>query len=261
MPLPRFYISSEDLTIDIDDDHQLPFSVNISGGAVKHMTQVLRLKPGASLLLFNGKGGEYQAVLREVSKQSATLDIEVLLNRSLESGLNICLAQGVSRADRMDWTVQKSVELGVSHIVPVITDRTVVNLKGEHRERRVSHWQKVAISACEQCGRNIVPEVKQAVRFNDWLGSFSQDSMQNTLKLILHHEAEQGLLSVMKQVAERQNDVVLLVGPEGGLSQQEQNDAIEAGFLPVKMGPRILRTETAAVVALSIIQSHWGDIA
>lgn len=260
MQSPRFYVSGEELGVEITASTSLPVRVNLRGSAVKHMTQVLRLKEGAAIVIFNGCGCEFRSVIRSVGKNSVEIEVVDVLSPQLESPTGITLAQGVSRADRMDWTVQKSVELGVNNIIPVITARTVVNLKGEHKQRRVQHWRKVAISACEQCGRNYVPEVSSAVRFSDFVSQFTCAEFNNVLKLVLYHKAESGLSSVIKQRKDSPGSVLLLVGPEGGLSEQEQQDCVKAGFIAVKMGPRILRTETAAIAAITLVQSTLGDL-
>ena len=158
--------------------------------------------------------------------------------------------QGVSRGERMDYTVQKAVELGVAQIVPVNTERTVVNLKGDRQVRRQQHWQAVVNGACEQSGRNVVPEVKPIVPLQQWL-----DAPAAGLKLVLHHRAETSLGELPKP----EGPVVLLIGPEGGLAPAELSAAQSAGYLPLRLGPRVLRTETAAVAALSVLQWLWGD--
>jgi 16S rRNA (uracil1498-N3)-methyltransferase len=156
----------------------------------------------------------------------------------------------VSRGERMDYTVQKAVELGVSHIVPVVTERTVVNLKAERRERRQAHWQSVVNSACEQSGRNRVPRVAPVTDFGHWL-----TTVPAGLKLVLHHRTAQGLAGL----APPNGPVTLLIGPEGGLSAGEIDAARGAGFQPLCLGPRVMRTETAAVAALAVLQWRWGD--
>ena len=221
--------------------------------AALHVTRVLRLKPGAEVIAFNGEGGEYSARLHQVEKSRAWIDILEFRNRDIESPLNICLIQGISRGERMDYTIQKAVELGVQKIVPVSTERSVVQLNPERREKRHRHWQGVIISACEQCGRTKLPQLEYALDFRDFLGSYHGTA----LKLTLQPDAALGLSGVQWQ----QQGIDLLVGPEGGLSEQELALAAQLGFCGIRLGPRILRTETAAVAVLGAIQMLWGDFA
>lgn len=225
--------------------------VELDAQATTHLTRVLRLKTGDDLVVFNGEGGEYQATVFTVERRSARIRIGEYVDRSVESPLELVLVQGVSRGERMDYTVQKAVELGVTRIIPVMTERTVVNLKGERQQRRREHWQAVVNSACEQCGRTFVPEVESIISYQNWLGTPNEGS-----KFVLHHRAEQGL----GESADLQNPVSLLVGPEGGLTTTEISAAQSAGYLPWRLGPRVLRTETAAVTALTILQWARGDL-
>lgn len=226
-------------------------SVELDAQATAHLTRVLRLKSGDELVVFNGDGGEYQATVAKVERRSAIILIGEFLDQSVESPLELVLVQGVSRGERMDYTVQKAVELGVTRIVPVMTERTVVNLKGERQQRRREHWQAVANSACEQCGRTIVPKVSPILSLHDWFNAPNEG-----IKFVLHHRAETGL----KDSVDTQRAITLLIGPEGGLAEAEITAAQLAGYLPLALGPRILRTETAAVTALSILQWVWGDL-
>lgn len=226
-------------------------SLELDAQATAHLTRVLRLKAGDELVLFNGEGGEFAARIEALEKRAAVVRVGEFRGRELESPLELVLVQGVSRGERMDYTVQKAVELGVARIVPVITSRTVVNLKDERRERRQEHWQMVAAGACEQSGRNRVPVVAPVVAFERWLAATPPAG----LKLVLHHRAEQGLGGMTRPAG----PVTLLIGPEGGLSPQEIDAARAAGFLPLCLGPRVMRTETAAVAALAVLQWRWGD--
>ena len=239
MRVPRLFV---DMPLASDSEIQL------DAGSANHLLKVLRLRPGAPLLLFNGAGGEYRAVLG-LSK-SGVVSIGAFSDREAESPLDLCLAQGISRGERMDYTVQKAVELGVTEIVPLSTERCGVVLDGARMEKRVQHWQRVAQSACAQCGRNRVPRVSAVNCLSAWL-----DSVEGR-RLVLHPQATVGLAAI-----EPATDITLLIGPEGGLSDAELAMARHAGFTPVHLGPRVLRTETAAVVALSIIQALWGDLA
>jgi len=225
------------------------------------MVQVLRLTVGSLVILFNGEGGEYRAIISTITKKTVTLEIQVFDNLDLESRLNICLVQGVSRGERMDYTLQKATELGVTGISPLNTERTVVNLKAERSIKRVTHWQKIVNSACEQCGRNVVPQVMQVNKFTHWITEQAADPVDDRrIKVLLDHRAQQSISSLFDSLPNKPSSVVLLIGPEGELTEQENDFAIQAGFSPVQLGPRVLRTETAAVVALSILQSISGDL-
>jgi len=215
--------------------------------------RVLRLRVGDELVLFNGDGNEFIAIVREVSKSAVTLSIGRRREHGVESPLNINLVQGVSRGERMDIVVQKATELGVSHITPVTTARSVVRLDGDKGEKRAAHWTRVAQSACEQCGRNVVPLVDVPRPFSRWIERPAQDGSRR----VVLHPGTATPLSGLSQPAAR---VELLIGPEGGLSTAEMEQAMAAGFTPCSLGPRILRTETAALAAIAILQSRYGDL-
>jgi len=233
-------------------------TIELDAQATVHLTRVLRLRVGDVLVLFNGKenadgeNGEFMARVSAVERRSALIDVGEFVLRSPESLLELVLLQGVSRGERMDYTVQKAVELGVSRIVPVLSERTVVNLKGERQEKRRVHWQGVVNSACEQCGRNRVPVVAAVQSFAQVLAETAET---DSLKLVLHHRAETDLAMLPAP----RGAVSLLIGPEGGLSGQEIAAAEAAGFIPLRLGPRVLRTETAALAAISVLQWRWGD--
>lgn len=221
--------------------------------ATVHLTKVLRLRAGDALVVFNGEeDGEYAAIVHEIGRRTASIVIGEFVDRSVESPLELVLLQGVSRGERMDYTIQKAVELGANRIVPVLTERTVVNLKGDRQEKRVKHWQAVVNSACEQSGRNQVPQVAPISAFTHAIAEEAEG-----LKLVLHHRAETNL----NTLSAPQGRVSLLIGPEGGLSSQEIAASEAAGFIPLCLGPRVLRTETAALAALSVLQWQWGDFA
>jgi 16S rRNA (uracil1498-N3)-methyltransferase len=220
--------------------------VTLDGTAANHVTRVLRLKPGAELVLFNGEGGEYPAVL----EAAATARLGAWRATECESPLTITLVQGISRAERMDYTIQKAVELGVTRIVPVFAGRSVVELRGERLQRRMQHWQGVIIGACEQCGRNRVPALDTAMDLSDWLRTPESSSML----LVLNHRATTAPNSLQRPTA-----LTLLIGPEGGLDDSELAQAECAGFIGMRLGPRVLRTETAGVAALAALQTLWGD--
>ena len=241
MQIPRIYH---------DGPLAIGTSVELTPQAGNHVSRVLRLKPGSPVTMFNGRGGEYPATLHSIEKKSVVVHIDDFADISLESPLRVTLAQGISRGERMDYTIQKAVELGVSRIVPIATSRTVVNLRGERAEKRLEHWRAIIHSACEQCGRNYVPTLECITRIDSWLGQ--------TLAgpgLLLDHRAEHA----MGNLPAIQN-VTLLIGPEGGLSEDERQSALKAGYQGIRMGPRVLRTETAALVALAALQTRMGDL-
>lgn len=215
-----------------------------------HVLHVLRLQAGDALTLFDGRGGEYPACIQRVGKAALTLTVGARCEKSRESPLNVRLAQGVSSGERMDYTVQKCVELGVAAIQPLQTQRSVVRLSGERADKRVAHWQAVAVAACEQSGRNRVPEVLPLLPLTTWLAMPSEGA-----RYLLSPHAEQRL----RELAPPRDTVTLLVGPEGGWNDEETAAARMAGFVPMALGPRVLRTETAAVAALAAMQALWGD--
>src|SRR5437867_3310169 len=211
---------------------------------------VLRLHRGDTVVLFNGEGGEFSAQLTRVSRGDARAHVISRQTPERESPLAIALAQCVSSGDRMDATLQKSTELGVSSILPIASERSVVRLSSDRAERRVAHWRNVVIAACEQCGRNRVPEVAAIIDLDAFLGRAASDGLQ----LLLAADADRDL----KQL-EPPGKVTLLVGPEGGLAPEERQRAERRGFIPVRFGPRVLRTETAPLAAIAAMQAMWGD--
>jgi 16S rRNA (uracil1498-N3)-methyltransferase len=225
-------------------------SVLLDAQATVHLTKVLRLKVGDALVVFNGEGGEYSARLCEIGRRSACIELGEFTPRSVESVLELVLLQGISRGERMDYTIQKAVELGVARIVPVLTERTVVSLKGDRQEKRRAHWQAVVNSACEQSGRNVVPQVMPICHLAEAIAESAEG-----LKLVLHHRAN----TDVRALARPQGPVSLLIGPEGGLSPREIADSELQGFSSLCLGPRVLRTETAAVAVISVLQWQWGD--
>jgi 16S rRNA (uracil1498-N3)-methyltransferase len=216
-----------------------------------HLAHVLRVAAGDTLTVFDGQGREYPGVVQRVAKSGVTLRIGEPESVSRESPLTIVLAQGISSGERMDYTIQKSVELGVTAIQPLALERSVVRLNAERSAKRGAHWQRIAVAACEQCGRNVVPVVLPAVTLGHWLAAVPAEA----LRLTLSPDGATTLRSLGRPAA----PVLLLVGPEGGLSPREQLDARGAGFAAVRLGPRVLRTETAAVAALAAMQALWGD--
>lgn len=225
--------------------------------ASTHLLRVLRLRPGAELRLFDGSGKEYAATL--AGNVGGRAQVRIGSSQppvALESPLAITLAQGISRGERMDLTLQKSVELGVQRIVPLVTAYTQVRLSGERLERRHRHWEGVIVAACEQCGRARVPELLPAVTLDSWLDQ-SEPETGGTLRLVLDHRTERRL----RELAPPTGAVTLLIGPEGGLKESEIAAAERrAGYLPLGLGSRILRTETAGLAALAALQTLWGDM-
>ncbi|TPD51888.1 MAG: 16S rRNA (uracil(1498)-N(3))-methyltransferase [Thalassolituus maritimus] len=237
---PRIYTSeplADNTTIALDDQ------------AVTHLVRVLRMKEGDDVRLFNGDGSEYQAQLIIESKKSASASVIHATRQDAPLTLQIHLGQVISKGDRMDFTIQKATELGVTDITPLTSERCDVRLKGDRMEKKLEHWQKVAISACEQSGRNTVPVIHSPKSLSDWSSGVEADR-----KLLLHPHNQKPLVPDQSPVS-----IALLVGPEGGFSDIEVTQCQEAGFDGLLLGPRILRTETAALTALSVLQYVWGD--
>ena len=239
--VPRFYI---DAPLRAGDTCVLPED------AAHHALQVMRLKQGDELTLFNGRGGEYAARLAAADRRR--LSVDVLEHRAVEreTPLRLALVQGMSSAERMDFTVRKAVELGAAEIHPVLATRSVARPKGERAESRRAHWQKIVISACEQCGRNSIPRIHPLVPLETFLHA-------------LKFEGERILLSPHSELplsrAPAGKSYLLAVGPEAGFHPDEEAAFARAGFLPVKLGPRVLRTETAALAALAALSALRGD--
>lgn len=223
-------------------EHELPEA------QAHYIGRVLRMAEGDALQLFDGSGNEFRGKLLEVGKKRVVVQLDESFAGQVESPLQIHLGQGLSRGERMDWAIQKATELGVNEITPIFSERCEVRLKDERADKRLSHWRQVAASACEQCGRSRVPVIHPPVLLADWIKQTQAD-----LKLVLHPVAEP-LVSHAKPAT-----LAFLIGPEGGLSDAEVDQAQGAGFLPARLGPRVLRTETAPVVALAVAQQLWGD--
>lgn len=226
--------------------------VDVEGERAHYVNRVLRLKKGDELIVFCGDGREYPGRVVESRKTRVVVLTGDAVTRDSESSLAIRLVQGVSRGERMDFAVQKSTELGVSEIVPVQTAFSVVKLSGDRAERRMLHWQKVAQSACEQCGRNRVPAVAAPVPLSRYLGADSDAELRLAFT--------PGVGGTLDDVRDTPRSIDVLIGPEGGLSDQEIGDVTTAGFMPVSLGRRVLRSETAALAALAVLQSRWGDL-
>ena len=228
--------------------------VRLLADAAHHAVRVLRLTVGEPVVLFDGLGGEFEARITRIDRGDVSVKTGAHLDVERESPLHIRLVQGLSSGDRMDITLQKAVELGVAAIQPVATERSVVKLKDERAQRRAEHWQNLVIAACEQCGRNRVPEVLPLMGLPDWLAQLDMPAPDDEARLLLSPAATVALKDLSPTPR-----MTLLIGPEGGLSPAEAQLAHSRGFNPVRLGPRILRTETAALAALSAIQAFWGD--
>ena len=228
--------------------------VRLQPDAAHHAVRVLRLAVGEPVVLFDGLGGEFAARITRIDRGEVSVKTGAHLDVERESPLHIRLVQGLSSGERMDLTLQKAVELGVAAIQPVATERSVVKLKDERAQRRAEHWQNLVIAACEQCGRNRVPEVLPLMGLPDWLAQLAMPEADDEARLLLSPTATVALKALAPKAR-----LTLLIGPEGGLSPVENQLAQSRGFNPVRLGPRILRTETAALAALSAIQALWGD--
>jgi 16S rRNA (uracil1498-N3)-methyltransferase len=219
-----------------------------------HAMRVLRLKRGEPVILFNGDGAEYAAVVVEASRDRFALDVTGRDVMDREAPFAVTLAQAVSSGERMDYTIQKAVELGIAAIQPLEARRSVVRLSQDRAQRRVAHWQAVAIAACEQCGRNRVPPVLPLMQLDQFLAGCDA-RRDGERRVLLSPRTSRGLRDLERPTGA----IVMLAGPEGGLSPEEERVAEQTGFLPVRLGPRVLRTETAAVAALAAMQALWGD--
>ncbi|RRJ83502.1 16S rRNA (uracil(1498)-N(3))-methyltransferase [Aestuariirhabdus litorea] len=236
--------------IHLPQPMQADARVELNETAANHVARVLRMKAGDPLVLFDGEGNGFQARVDQVEKRRVQVVIESVLESATESPLSIHLGQVMSRGDRMDWAIQKATEMGVTEITPLLSERCEVKLSSDRADKRQQHWQQVAISACEQCGRNRVPRVHPPRPLTQWASEQNSD-----LKLVLHHRTEQSLSSLSAP-----RTLSLLIGPEGGLSPLEIEQSLKLGFRPTALGPRVLRTETAPVAALALAQYLWGDI-
>jgi 16S rRNA (uracil1498-N3)-methyltransferase len=235
-----------------DSPLALNADIQLSENAAAHATRALRLNVGDNAIIFNGDGFDYACTLTSVKKNTVTAKITSANAISNESPLNITLLQGISSGDRMDFTIQKAVELGVKKIQPINSQRSVVKLTQERAEKRIEHWQNVAISACEQSGRAFIPKVLPPLSLENWL---SQNPYNNTLRILLNPVGAKRLEEIEKPAS----TIELLIGAEGGLSQAEIDLASAQHYQSIVLGPRILRTETAALTAISVMQALWGD--
>lgn len=239
--MPRFFVD-------------LPLSpgakIDLPPVPAHHASRVLRLVKGSEVVLFNGQGGEYPAILEWVDKDMVSARCREWRDVERESALDIRLAQGISSGERMDYTLQKAVELGVTAIQPLAMRRSVVKLSSQRAEKRVAHWQGIVMAACEQSGRNHLPLVAPPLEVAQWLATGPEG-----LKLFLSPDAKTSLKDLTKPAG----SVWLMAGPEGGFEPDESALVSDFGFLPIRLGPRILRTETAALAAVAAMQALWGD--
>lgn len=241
--MPRFYLPE---TLSPDTLIALP------DASAHHAARVLRLTAGDTVTLFNGRGGEWVGNIHHIGKREVEVHVAAWQDVERETPLRVTLAQGISSGERMDYTLQKAVELGVYAIHPVACARSVVKLSGERADKRRTHWQNLVIAACEQCARNRVPEVSDIAPLSVWLVR----SATTPLKLMFAPDAQHTLHTLPRP----DGDVTMLAGPEGGFDAHEYSAALAAGFIPIRLGPRVLRTETAALAALSAMQILWGDL-
>lgn len=241
MRLPRIYVDQPISTV----------AFALPPEAAAHVGRVLRMQAGDLLQLFNGDGTNYQANIVTADKKQVVVQVNEASPNPTESGLQLHLGQVISRGDRMDFAIQKAVELGVTAITPLFSERCGVKLDGDRLQKRVQQWQRIVISACEQSGRSVVPTVHPARQLTDWLAASS-----NALKLTLHPWAKDTIKTIVPS-----QKIRLMIGPEGGFSDQEMAAAEQAGYLGIQLGPRVLRTETAALTAISALQLQCGDLA
>jgi 16S rRNA (uracil1498-N3)-methyltransferase len=241
--MPRFYCPQPLIagsTVDLPE-------------GVAHHLHVVRLQPGSSLTLFNGDGGEYRATLLESGKRRATATIDAHETLEAEAPYSVTLAQGLPEGSKMDWIVEKAVELGVAAIQPLAAARSVVRLAGERLEKRQAHWHGVIVAASEQCGRNRLAQLLPMMDVQPWLAASA-----GTTRILLSPRATESLAGWAR--SNPPQAVTLLIGPEGGLTPQEEDAAIAAGALSLSMGPRVLRTETAGLAALAVLAGAWEGV-
>lgn len=221
--------------------------------AVARHVQVLRLAAGDALTLFNGQGGEYDATLVAMDKRGATAELKAFSPREAEPGYAITLAQALPEAAKMDWIIEKAVELGAAAVQPLAAQRCVVRLAAERAQKKIQHWQGVAVSAAEQCGRNRVPQIAEIADFRPWIGK-----PECNRRILLTPRADMSLANWARE--QPPQALTLIIGPEGGLSLQEEDAALQHGALALAMGSRVLRTETAGMAALAALNALWGGM-
>ncbi len=238
MKNPRLY---QNIQINVDE------KLTLDAYASHHLAKVLRFPQGKNITLFNGDGANYTAEVLQAKKECIVRILEKIENPS-ESKLNITLVQGIAKGEKMDFLMQKAVELGVNKIIPIFTDHCIVHLKGDKLTKRHQHWQKIVISACEQSGRSVISEVINPMKLDDFL------QQPITHGFVLHHRCEKTLLDI-----EATNEATILIGPEGGFSEIEITQATQAGYQSLSLGSRVLRTETASLAAIANMQLLWGS--
>ena len=241
--MPRFYCPPP-----------IPFSgsFDLPPDAAHHASRVLRLRTGDTVEIFDGTGNACHGMISDLGPRHVTVTGIAEVRNKRESPLHTLLAQALCSSEKMDWIIQKSTELGVTEIQPLATERSVARLSVDRTARRLDHWQQVAISACEQCGRNVLPLIHQPLDIMDWL---QQVKTMTGAKYILLPDGTANLHGR----TESHGKAVMLVGPEGGFSQAENDTAIHCGFTPIRLGARVMRTETAAIAGLAVLQTMWGD--
>lgn len=231
-------------------------SLTLNADSSHYLSKVLRLKLGNEVHLFDGQQhlelrqiGFYQTTISSIEKKSVTLSLGEFIPTQTESPLAVQLGIGVSKGEKLDWVIQKACELGVSSITPLHCQRSDVRIPAERLEKRLQHWQQIAISACEQCQRNQIPQINALSSSLDWAKHVKADC-----KLVLHHRAQKQITTTPPK------SIALIVGPEGGLSMEEIQACEGYGFQPLRLGPRVMRTETAPIAALAILQTQYGDM-
>ena len=229
--------------------------LKVDGSEVRHIRRVLRLKVGDRLVLFDGSAKEYEGIIVEESPSSVVIKVQGIFSPSKESPLEITLAQSLLKGEKMEYLIQKATELGIRKIIPFFSSRSVPLLDKSKKLRRYHRWEKIAIEACKQCGRITVPKVEPLQNYSEMLGMASSEA----LRLILWEKEGQGLKEILKESKER-TKIFFVVGPEGGMSDEEVEEARRAGFIPINLGKRVLRSETASVCLLSILQYERGDL-
>lgn len=244
--MPRFYIPQPRIEQEL---------LKVEGSEVRHIRRVLRLKVGDRLVLFDGSAKEYEGIIVEESPSLVVMRVENISSPAKESPLEITLAQSLLKGEKMEYLIQKATELGIKKIIPFFSSRSVPLLDKSKKLRRYHRWEKIAIEACKQCGRIAVPKVEPLQNYSEMLGMASLEA----LRLILWEKEGQGLKEVLKESKGR-TKVFFMVGPEGGMSDEEVEEAKRGGFIPITLGKRILRSETAGLCLLSVLQYEWGDL-
>lgn len=231
--------------------------IELSCETKHYATRVLRLKTNDKIILFNGMGGEFSANIININKSNTKVLIDQHYDSEFESPLDIELAQALCINEKMDWIIQKAVELGVTRIRPISTNRSVVRLSTERAVKRLQHWEKIIISACEQCGRNQLPQILPVITLPNWLNEKKINNTPKQRYLVLSPYAEKTLNQLPKTTSD--TIFTIVIGPEGGFTVEEEENILYSGFTPIRLGQRILRTETAALTTIAAMQTLWGD--